>query len=101
MERITIDLTHATTKDSIHDILISSLELPSYYGRNLDALNDLVSTMFLGKRTEITLIGLNTLPEDIKNYGEKLSKVFSNASKSSCKVSDSTFLMVKEISGRL
>ena len=35
-----IDCDHMTDKESMHDELERSLPLPSYYGRNLDALWD-------------------------------------------------------------
>lgn len=95
MERITINLTGATSKDAIQDILVNSLPLPEYYGRNLDALNDCLSTMFIGKRVEITLIGLDEVPSDLAGYVNGLRRVFMDAAAETYKVSDPSILIIK------
>ena len=40
MKRITLDLTHIETVKALHIYLQYKLNLPEYYGRNLDALHD-------------------------------------------------------------
>lgn len=49
------------TKDEVHDYLAESLELPSYYGRNLDALRDC-----LGDITQHILISLVRTRDEAK-----------------------------------
>lgn len=95
MERITINLSGATSKEAIQDILVSSLPLPEYYGRNLDALYDCVSTMFIKKRTEITIIGVETLPEELIRYGNSISNIFKRVSREYYQISDSSLLIIK------
>ena len=95
MERITINLAGATSKEGIQDILVSSLPLPDYYGRNLDALYDCASTVFIKKRTEITIIGIDTLPEELVGYGNSISNIFKRVAHEFYQVSDSSLLIVK------
>ncbi|MBQ2314807.1 MAG: barstar family protein [Treponema sp.] len=38
--KIDIDLKEITDRNSLHELLQSALHLPSYYGKNLDALYD-------------------------------------------------------------
>lgn len=76
MQNIIIDFSNVTDRDDIHEILIEALSLPSYYGKTLDALYDLASTMFIAKETEITLRGFNNLPEDLRKYGRKIQTIF-------------------------
>ena len=40
---ILIDLENVHTKDDLHDLLAETLHFPDYYGRNLDALFDLLT----------------------------------------------------------
>ena len=40
-----LDFTGLTTKEELHDYLAKNLELPEYYGRNLDALYDCLMEM--------------------------------------------------------
>ncbi len=39
----TLDLSQARDKDALHALLAQTLPLPSYYGRNLDALFDVLT----------------------------------------------------------
>ncbi|MDC7293620.1 MULTISPECIES: barstar family protein [unclassified Butyrivibrio] len=38
-----IDMSEVTTKDELQDLLAKELPLPDYYGRNLDALHDILT----------------------------------------------------------
>ncbi|MBO4901759.1 MAG: barstar family protein [Lachnospiraceae bacterium] len=40
-----LDFTGITTREELHDYLAEKLELPDYYGRNLDALYDCLTEM--------------------------------------------------------
>lgn len=46
-----------------HDYLIKKLGLPDYYGRNLDALYDCLTS--IGVKTEIHLINSNEISKDL------------------------------------
>ena len=41
----TIDLRNVKDPESMHDIIEYSLPVPEYYGRNLDALYDVLTTL--------------------------------------------------------
>ena len=38
-----IDLSEVTTKEELQDLLVKELPLPDYYGKNLDALHDVLT----------------------------------------------------------
>ncbi len=38
-----IDLSEVTTKEELQDLLVRELPLPDYYGKNLDALHDILT----------------------------------------------------------
>ena len=40
---ITVDLGSVTNREELHNLLAQSLHFPEYYGRNLDALFDLLT----------------------------------------------------------
>ena len=55
---------------SAHSHLAERLELPSYYGRNLDALYDVLTQ--IGEETEIVLTDPAAVVEQMGKYGEAL-----------------------------
>ena len=38
-----LDLSEITTKEELHDLLAKELPVPDYYGKNLDALHDVLT----------------------------------------------------------
>lgn len=64
-------------RESLHDVLQQELSLPQYYGRNLDALHDLLEER--AEDTEITLIHAEALRQTLGCYGEKLLAVLHQA----------------------
>ena len=55
---------------SAHSHLAERLELPTYYGRNLDALYDVLTD--IGEETEIILTAPAAVAEQMGKYGEAL-----------------------------
>lgn len=45
MKRYVIDLREVDNMSDVHDEIKEALELPDYYGKNLDALNDCLKSM--------------------------------------------------------
>lgn len=68
-----IDLSNVSEKAQMHDMLFEALRLPAYYGRNLDALWDCL-TSDLQIPCEIHLI-----MSDTTLYADVLQEVFTRA----------------------
>ena len=66
MKIIALDGKQMTTIQSCHEHLAAQLQLPSYYGKNLDALWDIVST--ISEDTHITLSSSVTMLNALDTY---------------------------------
>ena len=77
MREYVIDLLGVETKDRLHERIAEALELPEYYGNNLDALHDMLTEM---AETRITFA--NYLQADIAmtGYMDALRRMCRNAS---------------------
>ena len=75
MKEYIIDGAKMTSRAAAHDELARALSLPAYYGRNLDALWDCVSTM----EGKIILLNADLMEEALGSYAELLEKVFVEA----------------------
>lgn len=54
MKRVELLASQMTDKEALHDVLARELELPEWYGRNLDALHDCLMEL---QNVELVLIG--------------------------------------------
>ena len=77
MKIIALDGKQMTTIQSCHEHLAAQLQLPSYYGKNLDALWDIVST--ISEDTHITLSSSVTMLNALDTYGSRLIHLFFEA----------------------
>lgn len=77
MRTIVLDGAEMTSRQSMHDHLARRLELPDYYGRNLDALFDCLSER--GEATLLVLYRQEALREAMGDYGENLIRVLLQA----------------------
>lgn len=77
MTEIVLDGEKITDKEELHKIFRESLSLPDYYGNNLDALYDVLSTYFTP--VEITVINREQLCSNIPFYGERFLEVLNIA----------------------
>ena len=75
MREYVLDGRKMLSREAAHEELKRVLELPSYYGRNLDALWDCVSTM----KGRVVLTYADCMEEALGSYGELLEKVFTDA----------------------
>lgn len=74
---IVLDGQEMTSKKRLHDYLQLKLDLPGYYGRNLDALRDCLTTDFTPQTIEI--IDTDAIEEHLGSYGNSLLRVFRDA----------------------
>ncbi|HEY8364695.1 MAG TPA: barstar family protein [Haloplasmataceae bacterium] len=65
-------------RNTIHPYLKEKLDLPEYYGNNLDALWDVLSTY--DKKLEIVLQEKDILIKNLGTYGESLIDLLIQAS---------------------
>lgn len=79
MVNIIIDGRSMGTKEMAHLHLKWALKAPKYYGKNLDALWDILSTY--DKAVNISLINKEYLIADLGDYGQSLIEVFIDAEK--------------------
>lgn len=75
MKKLRIDFRGITDKNSVHECIKNGLELPEYYGKNLDALHDCLLEM---TDCEITLTNIDAL-YTLDIIGIKILKVFEEA----------------------
>ena len=68
MKQVTIDCTLLVDEKSVHDTFSQVLEFPAYYGRNLDALYDLLSS---SPELELTLVNAQAISK-LFRYGDNL-----------------------------
>ena len=77
MNHVTIDCTKLLDEASVHDTFSQALEFPAYYGRNLDALYDLLSTC---PETELTLANAGAIA-NLFRYGDNLRLALEDAAR--------------------
>ena len=77
MEIISLDGWKMTDRKAMHAYLKRELHLPEYYGNNLDALWDCLTTDFSGKM--IILRDPQTVQNQLGGYGESLLRLFREA----------------------
>ncbi len=70
MIAVTLDGEEITDKQQLHKIFRDGLNLPDYYGENLDALYDVLSTC--SEKIEITILNEEQLCSNIPFYGKRL-----------------------------
>lgn len=74
MNRVILNGKRMITREVTHAYLKRKFLFPDDYGRNLDALWDLLSTK--GKDTEIVLVHADLITEHLGQYGHSLLRVF-------------------------
>ena len=70
---------------AVHNHLAQRLQLPSYYGRNLDALYDVLTE--LGEETTIILREPGIVARNLGKYGEALLSTLQEAAEQNPKLS--------------
>ena len=77
MKKITVDLTNIETPRAMHVYLAFMMNFPAYYGRNLDALHDMLTD--IGEETILTIRRPAKLPEEMEKMFPRLSLVLHDA----------------------
>ena len=80
METIVIDGAMMPDREAAHDHLARSLSLPDYYGRNLDALYDLLTEH--GERLRLLIRRREALRAALGEYGDALLRTLQEAAES-------------------
>lgn len=79
MLEIVLDGNKMKSRELAHRYIKQKLELPEYYGENLDALWDVLTTYDIN--TKIRLINTDGLLEHLGDYGESLITLFEDFKK--------------------
>ena len=76
MEKIVLNGLTMLSRERAHDEIAHALSLPEWYGRNLDALFDLASTM----KADVILTDCDAMLDSLGSYGELLIAALQEAS---------------------
>lgn len=79
MKTIILDAARMKTRDAVHAYLKEALQLPTYYGENLDALNDCLGE--ISEDTAIVVPKIITQTDYLGDYGKIMLQVFTAAAK--------------------
>lgn len=77
MKECILECAAIHSRVELHEALASGLELPDYYGRNLDALADCLSE--IGEPTRLTLRNWQLLDDRLGDYAGKFVYVLHTA----------------------
>ena len=77
MKIVTIRGIDFSDKDELHDFLASQLDFPEYYGRNLDALYDVLTD--LCEETKIIIDMSEPGDDEMAGYLGRVTKVITDA----------------------
>lgn len=78
MQQITIDGRKMDSRGDAHQVLQRELNLPDYYGRNLDALYDCLGEI---SGIRITITYAAAIRNTLGGYGQSLLRVFTDAAR--------------------
>lgn len=53
MKNFVLDFRKVNSIEEAHNVMIKTFDFPSYYGKNLDALNDCISEMIIEEKVYI------------------------------------------------
>ena len=77
MRKILLDFRMADTKERVQEYLMQSFEFLDYYGRNLDALFDMLTG--LGEDTCVGVFGIDNSREALAKYLGQVKRVMQDA----------------------
>jgi ribonuclease inhibitor len=68
MRKILLDFSVPDTKEKAHDYIAEQMGFPDYYGKNLDALYDMLTEPRFGEGCVIRFTGCEELKESMPRY---------------------------------
>ena len=89
MLNIILDGNLMTDRNATHDLLAESFRFPDYYGRNLDALYDLLSVY--PEEIHVTVIHEQQMLSVLGKYGQLLLKTLQDGAAVNAKIKLSIF----------
>lgn len=78
MKKVIIDGSKITSREELHKFLQQQFDFPDYYGRNLDALYDLLSCY--SDEVEIQMIHMELLKSNLGGYANMLCELLNDVS---------------------
>lgn len=82
MQEIILDFTDCKYIMRLYDIIQEGFGFPDWFGRNLDALWDLLCDYYYDlPPVTVTIKGVGTMPKDLQNYMNKIFEVFADVRK--------------------
>lgn len=79
---VILDALEMTDKQAAHKYIQCQLHFPDYYGRNLDALWDMLTT--ISEPLHIILINTESLHANLGDYADLMLAVFIEAAGGNC-----------------
>ncbi len=70
---IVLDLENVCTADEFYDLLDEKLDLPAYFGRNLDALHDVLTEIC--EETELHIINTDSVAAAMPKFYRSLKRM--------------------------
>ena len=86
---VILDGALITDRDALHDQLAEKFAFPAYYGRNLDALYDLLSVC--PEQISVTVIHTDLLLEHLGRYGKSVIRTLQDVSRDNSQITLSIF----------
>ena len=80
MNIIILDGSVMTSRERAYKHIARELRFPEYFGKNLDALYDLLTDLYVNEDTIVILMNCRKMKKSLGEYGDKLIDVFANAS---------------------
>ncbi len=84
MRKVILDGKQMINKKATHQHIKTKLKMPEYYGENLDALWDIMSTY--DQAIEICFINTNNVIGKMGDYGKLILQIFQDIEKENDKI---------------
>ena len=79
MNIMILDGSQMTSREKAYNHIAREFRLPEYFGKNLDALYDMLMDMYVNEDTLIILINFSKMKKSLDEYADKIVAVFEDA----------------------